>query len=164
MLILYSVASGGLKPKQLDFFRREIIQSYGIGYLPLLHRLDQLELLSTNSPFLKNYTTIRKKLNLIVDDVDEHNPKDISYVYSGYAPISVRLVERLSSVQPEKSWHGSGLEDVLKAMPGAVVEETQAGVTKGGFFLLSPSIFLYVAVIDTSVMQWRPSPRRWLCS
>jgi hypothetical protein len=28
-----------------------------------------------------------------VDDVDEFHPNDISYVYSGYAPLSVRLVQ-----------------------------------------------------------------------
>lgn len=32
-------------------------------------------------------------LRLIVDDVDEFHPNDISYVYSGYAPLSVRLVQ-----------------------------------------------------------------------
>jgi len=39
------------------------------------------------------YPSVRKNLKLIVDDVDEHNPNDISYVYSGYAPISVRLIQ-----------------------------------------------------------------------
>lgn len=32
-------------------------------------------------------------LRLIVDDVDELHPNDISYVYSGYAPLSIRLVQ-----------------------------------------------------------------------
>lgn len=32
-------------------------------------------------------------LRLIVDDVDEFHPNDISYVYSGYAPLSIRLVQ-----------------------------------------------------------------------
>ncbi|KAJ1874940.1 Vacuolar protein-sorting-associated protein 33, partial [Coemansia sp. S17] len=38
---------------------------------------------------------LRKALNLIVSDVRESNPDDASYVYSGYAPISVRLVQCL---------------------------------------------------------------------
>ncbi|KAJ2892062.1 Vacuolar protein-sorting-associated protein 33, partial [Coemansia aciculifera] len=38
---------------------------------------------------------LRKSLNLIVSDVRESNPDDVSYVYSGYAPISIRLLQCL---------------------------------------------------------------------
>ncbi|KAJ2880794.1 Vacuolar protein-sorting-associated protein 33 [Coemansia aciculifera] len=38
---------------------------------------------------------LRKALNLIVSDVRESNPDDASYVYSGYAPISIRLLQCL---------------------------------------------------------------------
>lgn len=40
-----------------------------------------------------NYTYLRKQLRLIVDEVNEHDPNDIAYVYSGYAPLSIRLVQ-----------------------------------------------------------------------
>ncbi len=40
-----------------------------------------------------NYTYLRKQLRLIVDDVNERDPNDIAYVYSLYAPLSVRLVQ-----------------------------------------------------------------------
>ena len=39
------------------------------------------------------FAQCRRLLRLIVDDVDEFHPNDISYVYSGYAPLSVRLVQ-----------------------------------------------------------------------
>lgn len=41
------------------------------------------------------YTTLRKSLRLLIEDADplEELENDISYVYSGYAPISVRLVQ-----------------------------------------------------------------------
>ncbi|KAJ1721308.1 Vacuolar protein-sorting-associated protein 33 [Coemansia erecta] len=39
---------------------------------------------------------LRKALNLVVTDVRESDPDDISYVYSGYAPLSVRLVQCLA--------------------------------------------------------------------
>ena len=45
--------------------------------------------LSTRNP----YAYIRKTLRLIVDEVDEQNPQDVAYVYSGYAPLSVRLIQ-----------------------------------------------------------------------
>jgi vacuolar protein sorting-associated protein 33A len=39
------------------------------------------------------YSTLRKSLRLIVDEVNEQNPDDVAYVYSGYAPLSIRLVQ-----------------------------------------------------------------------
>ena len=46
-----------------------------------------------------NYNYVRKLLRLIVDEVNESNPNDISYVYSGYAPLSVRLVQAILQKQ-----------------------------------------------------------------
>lgn len=40
-----------------------------------------------------NYATVRKNLNLIVDEVNEQDPDDVAYVYNGYAPLSIRLVQ-----------------------------------------------------------------------
>lgn len=42
------------------------------------------------------FTTVRKSLRLLIDDNPEaleELENDISYVYSGYAPISIRLVQ-----------------------------------------------------------------------
>ena len=41
------------------------------------------------------FTSLRKSLRLLIEDADplEELENDISYVYSGYAPISVRLVQ-----------------------------------------------------------------------
>lgn len=52
------------------------------------------------------YANIRRTLRLIVNEVDEHNPADISYVYSGYAPLSVRLVQ--CAVQNISAGHAGG--------------------------------------------------------
>ncbi|KAJ2558923.1 hypothetical protein EV175_000573 [Coemansia sp. RSA 1933] len=38
---------------------------------------------------------LRKTLNLVVSDVRENDPDDISFVYSGYAPLSIRLLQCL---------------------------------------------------------------------
>ncbi|KAJ1990777.1 Vacuolar protein-sorting-associated protein 33 [Coemansia spiralis] len=38
---------------------------------------------------------LRKTLNLVVSDVRENDPDDIAFVYSGYAPISIRLLQCL---------------------------------------------------------------------
>lgn len=48
---------------------------------------------TTSAPSRSAFASSRRSLRLIVDDVDEIHPNDISYVYSGYAPMSVRLVQ-----------------------------------------------------------------------
>ena len=83
------------------------VQAYGYNYLPLLLSLSSPPL----SVLLPNplpastaaaqaaakypYTALRKSLRLLIEDPDplEELENDISYVYSGYAPISVRLVQ-----------------------------------------------------------------------
>ncbi|KAI7881074.1 Sec1-like protein [Lichtheimia hyalospora FSU 10163] len=96
LLCLMSVAQGGLKTKLFDHFRREIVQTYGYEHIETLHRLESLGLLTkrtTSAPSRSAFASSRRSLRLIVDDVDEIHPNDISYVYSGYAPMSVRLVQ-----------------------------------------------------------------------
>ena len=39
------------------------------------------------------FPQLRKALNLMVEDLDPKDPSDAAYVFSGYAPISIRLVE-----------------------------------------------------------------------
>ena len=48
------------------------------------------------------------------------HPKDISYVFSGYAPLSVRLVELL-----EKPNGLATFEEVTRPLPGPAVYKTQ---------------------------------------
>lgn len=47
------------------------------------------------------------------------NPNDISYVYSGYAPLSIRLTQVLA----RPGWRS--IEEVLKMLPGPHFEERQ---------------------------------------
>lgn len=41
-----------------------------------------------------NFPVLRKNLQLFTEDFDEKNPNDIAYVYSGYAPLSIRIVQQ----------------------------------------------------------------------
>ncbi|RTE78134.1 hypothetical protein BHE90_007369 [Fusarium euwallaceae] len=109
LLCIYSCISGGIRPKEFDQFRRLVLQGYGYQHLLTLNNLEKLQLfLSKSSPLAgmipipgnagptgnkTNYTYLRKQLRLIVDEVQEDDPNDISYVYSGYAPLSIRLVQ-----------------------------------------------------------------------
>lgn len=115
LLCIYSCISGGIKSKEMDHFRRLILQGYGYQHLLTLHNLEKFQMfLSRSSPLASmipmsgasgpvgtktNYTYLRKQLRLIVDEVDERDPNDISYAYSGYAPLSVRLVQSILQKQ-----------------------------------------------------------------
>jgi hypothetical protein len=82
LMCLQSLTNGGLKAKQLEHFKREILQTYGYEHLFTLNNLEKLGLLRKQEG--KNaYPQLRKNLQLIVEDIDENNPNDIAYVYSG---------------------------------------------------------------------------------
>lgn len=82
-------------------------QAYGYNFLPLLLALSSppLSILLPNplpastppsvAASKYPYTSLRKSLRLLIEDPDSVDDleNDISYVYSGYAPISVRLVQ-----------------------------------------------------------------------
>eukprot|EP00026_Physarum_polycephalum_P002888 Phypoly_transcript_02897.p1 GENE.Phypoly_transcript_02897~~Phypoly_transcript_02897.p1 ORF type:complete len:241 (+),score=51.52 Phypoly_transcript_02897:364-1086(+) len=121
LFILLNLTSNGLKAKQLEFFKREILQTYGYHYLFTLNNLEKLNLIK--KPDTKpNFQLVRNRLHLLnVEGLDIATPNDIAYVYSGYAPLSVRLVQH--AVRPG-GWRQ--IEDSLRALPGVqAFEETQ---------------------------------------
>ena len=143
-LVLMSVTSAGIKPKLLEAFKRDFLQIYGYHHLPLLIALEKLGLLVKSPASIPQpFPALRKALRLIVDDVDDTKPTDISYVYSGYAPLSVRLVQcavqknailstgaeleegkkDVPKAHPIVGWRG--FEDVLGNIPGSTVDVRQ---------------------------------------
>ncbi|KAF9403342.1 hypothetical protein BGZ94_004644, partial [Podila epigama] len=144
LLCLYSLVNNGLKPKQLEFFKKEILEAYGFEHIQTLDNLQRLGMLTKQVSNKNTYGLVRRSLSLIVDEVNEHAPNDISYVYSGYAPLSVRLVQCVvqrgkdggraggsgaggggkgSGVAGGNGW--KGFEDVLRMLPGKTFDETQ---------------------------------------
>ncbi|KAI4286678.1 MAG: hypothetical protein L6R35_004065, partial [Caloplaca aegaea] len=118
LLCLESTISGGIRPKDLDAFKRLILHAYGPQHILTLYNLERMGLLiarTAANPFyipvgvggsgaaseskVTNYSALRKQLRLIVDEVNEQDPNDIAYVYSGYAPLSVRLVQTILQKQ-----------------------------------------------------------------
>ena len=169
LLCLESCINGGLRSRDLDHFRKLILQAYGHQHLLTLNRLEKMELLQMRTSAAAmllpaggsgtavaggpsgrktNYNYLRKHLHLIMDEVNEQNPNDIAYVYSGYAPLSVRLVQctlqkqymvsltkgmptppaAASSANSPPGW--LGFEEVLKSARGANVNVVQKGDEK----------------------------------
>lgn len=165
LLCIYSCISGAVKPKEYDQLRRLILHGYGYQHMLTLNNLEKLQLfLSRSSPLAgmismtgsasgggskTNYTFLRKQLRLIVDEVQEDEPNDVAYVYSGYAPLSIRLVQcvlqkqRLLSITKGNSassagaalssaatqgWHG--FDEAVKHVRGHTFYELQKGEDK----------------------------------
>lgn len=163
LLCIYSTIAGGIKSKDFDHFRRLILQSYGYQHMLTLHNLEKMQLfLSRASPMASmipmpgsgavagsstNYTYLRKQLRLIVDEVNENDPNDIAYVYSGYAPLSIRLVQCVLQKQylstmtrgnaapavVAQAGNAQGwrlFDDVVKHARGPAFDESQKGEDK----------------------------------
>ncbi|KAF8424631.1 Sec1-like protein [Tirmania nivea] len=154
LLCIESCVGAGLRPKDFEFFKREILQAYGYHHILTLDALEKLQLLQPRTAAANartSYSSLRKLLRLIVDEVNEHDPDDISYVYSGYAPLSVRLVQCVIQKQylqmttkgskgvgggPDVNAVGAGstgwkgFEEALRNVKGKTVDEAQSGEDK----------------------------------
>ncbi|KAF2085650.1 vacuolar protein sorting-associated protein 33A [Saccharata proteae CBS 121410] len=162
LLCLESTINAGLRPRDLENFKRAILHAYGHQHLLTLSLLEKAGLLQNRSGGLgvsanlsasaktlqnTNYTAVRKSLTMIVDEVNESEPDDVAYVFSGYAPLSVRLVQCIlqkdyitslsSSQRPAQAipslsnaqgWRP--FEDTLRSIRGATVDEVQTGEEK----------------------------------
>ncbi|KAJ5267512.1 hypothetical protein N7478_010320 [Penicillium angulare] len=161
LLCLESCMAGGLRPKDLENFKRQVIQAYGHQHILTFWALEKMELLQPRSSATTmllptsghtgtktNYGYLRKSLRLVIEEVSEKEPEDISYVYSGFAPLSVRLVQcvlqksyitsLIKGGTPAASANtastGSpgwlGFEDVVKSARGSTFSIVQKGDDK----------------------------------
>lgn len=176
LAILLSTTTGGLKQKALESFKRDFLQVYGYHHLPLLLALERLGLL-VKSPAKTWFPQVRKGLRLVLDDVDERKPDDIAFTYSGYAPLSVRLVQCVTQKpavagnasemrdQPTPKAHPiggwKGFEDVLQSLPGALFDETQRSSEAGGAKTGEPvRDWTKISVTDNWVKQEKSAQKR----
>ncbi|KIK07306.1 hypothetical protein K443DRAFT_627291 [Laccaria amethystina LaAM-08-1] len=168
LLCLASLTAGGIKAKSLENIKREMLQAYGYNFMPLflflaappLAILLPSSLPASTPPAVTSlkypFASLRKSLRLLIDDNPEaldEVENDISFVYSGYAPISIRLIQCVAQkggvlsnpAEKEKSMNDApaqqnlsigkvqahpivgwkGFEDVMAAIPGETVEILQ---------------------------------------
>eukprot|EP00957_Ditylum_brightwellii_P103097 7856782-Ditylum_brightwellii.AAC.1 len=64
------------------------------------------------------FTNLRKQLALINAEVNTADPDDVSYVSSGYAPLTARLVQTAT-----QGW--TGKDEALRELPGRLIDVTQ---------------------------------------
>jgi len=128
LLCLQSLTGGGIKSSRYDSLRRDVVQTYGYEYAFVLSDLERAGLLrrrgdtlfsmdaASSSPF----SSLRRSLDLIHAEVDAGDPDDASYVSSGYAPLSARLVQCAA-----RGWKGRGDGEALRELPGRLVDVSQ---------------------------------------
>jgi vacuolar protein sorting-associated protein 33A len=131
ILCLCSAVEGGLRSKQLESFRREIVSTYGFESLFTLDNLERAGLLTTRDSGSSGITgglgfsaltgtsstwsSIRKSLQLTSDEAQgEGAPTDIHFVTSGYAPLSIRLVQAAIT----SGWGREPYSEALRQLPG----------------------------------------------
>ncbi|XP_057463477.1 vacuolar protein-sorting-associated protein 33 homolog [Actinidia eriantha] len=131
LLILFSVTNAGLPKKNFDYLRRELLHSYGFEHMATLNNLEKAGLIRKQES-KSNWLTIKRALQLVVDDTDTANPNDISYVFSGYAPLSIRLVQHAV----RSGWRS--VEEILKLLPGPHSETKRSGFASSPSFNTLP--------------------------
>ena len=121
LMVIESLTQNGIKDYQK--LKREILNIYGYQYIFLLRDLEQIGWLK-EKVFLTNIFNIRKnitelthiqineKFNLVNLNYDSKNIQDCSYVFGGYCPLSLRLMETAL----EGKWNK--LNDTIKKIPG----------------------------------------------
>lgn len=89
LICLQCIVNSGFKPKVLEQYKREIIHTYGFEHFLTLENLEKAGLLHVQQG-RSTYATIRKTMQLTVDDVSEHDPTDMSYVHSGWVVFKIQ--------------------------------------------------------------------------
>merc|ERR1712060_197492 len=126
LLSLITLTVGGISANRLQSFQRDILQTYGYQHIFTLINMERnglLRKLEGFKRFVQNtsvYASLKKSLRLICDgeNMDLTDPgrlgaNDINCVGSGYAPLSVRLVE--AAIKPN-GWRQ--IESEISELPG----------------------------------------------
>ncbi|CAF5121835.1 unnamed protein product, partial [Rotaria magnacalcarata] len=119
-----------LKRKDYDLIKRDIIQTFGLQYLVLIHALEQVGILLVpdtikTASSLKTTETyfdrLKREFNLLQDDqtVSVTDPQDIHYIYYQYAPLCVRLIEKIVFQAT------NNIQDTMNILPGVSLIDTQ---------------------------------------
>jgi hypothetical protein len=99
-MVLLSTTQGGVGKVEFDAIRRSFIMNYGYQEMITLMNLQDsgmFKLKDKKAPgyFDWNWEKIKTSLDLLNEECNMIAPSDISFVYNGFCPMSVRLIERI---------------------------------------------------------------------
>jgi len=114
LLCLESITKKGLKFHDFDKFEREITRYYGPLEQFTLQNLNKAGLLTRKGAAKPDWDKVVEGFDLIQEEAepsDFSNPEDVNFVYSGYAPLSIRLLQL-----ENYGWYGN--ESIMEPLPG----------------------------------------------
>lgn len=105
LLCLLSLTQNGIPKEFYAIIAKEIVEAFGLSEFIRLINMERCGFLKRTASvgnwsyirkvFMKIYQLSIKAFRLIVEDPSIEEPTDIAYSYRGYAPLSVRLVDRI---------------------------------------------------------------------
>ena len=100
LIAIQTFCANGLKTKVLDFYKHEILQTYGYEHLLTLQTLESCGILRISGSIGSggSYSMIRNRLKLTwpVNSVSlPVNGQEVAHVHHGFMPITVRMVQQL---------------------------------------------------------------------
>jgi len=116
LLCLHSLVNNGVRKKELDNAKKVALETYGFEHLLTLCNMEKVGLLRYQQG-RSAWANIKQKFNLFA----EEDP--ISYAFSGYVPLSVRLVQMTKG---RGGW--KGCRDTLNLLWGTPEEHKQPEV------------------------------------
>ena len=128
LLALATLTHGGIPKKSYDGIRREMVHAYGPPVLLLLLNMEAAGLLYRREDKTRHpYPATRRALKLVVDDLDDADPRDVAYAYShsGYAPATIRLAQ----AAVRGTW--KPVEEALRQLRGPHFEYAQGWDERG---------------------------------
>lgn len=130
LCILTHALGTQLKRNAYDLIKKDLVQTFGLQYLVLIHALEQVGLIylsdttkgaasamKTNETYIER---LKREFNLLQEDqVNILDPQDIYYIYYQYAPISIRLIEKIVFQTV------GNIQDTMNILPGTTFIDTQ---------------------------------------
>lgn len=94
---LFSQIKHGIREKEFNLLRQELVDTFGNEMIFKLNTLDRYRLFSKkHTDGLKNYQLICKSFDTIPDvDIEPTKPRDMNYAFSGVVPIVSRLLQSM---------------------------------------------------------------------
>ena len=130
LVIIMNALGAQLKQKDYNVIKKDLIQTFGLQYLVLIHALEQVGILTVNDPSKSagsgkgnenNFERLKREFQLLQEDptINLIDPQDINYIYYQYAPLSIRLIQKI--VFPTTM----NLTETMNLLPGATFIDTQ---------------------------------------
>ncbi|GMG23026.1 unnamed protein product [Ambrosiozyma monospora] len=176
LLIITSIVKKGIREPEYDIFKTEILNMYGMKYIPLLIKLNELKLVypreqvsflstATNYPessnlgkvqLINDFNLASKSLNLLPETTEEQPFEntiysDADFSYPGYVPIITRLVESIYS----RSYNGRS------AAVGSTVLSTPPRQPHTQSLIQSPSSSSYTSLSQAVHQGKQPRKYGW---